>query len=216
MNEAAQEVQRKIQCVSRKRDNEKENDIPWNGAQRIEHLGDDASGQHQGHQTRIGQNIAEIARHMVVDGTEHGSYFAKALRIPSGTHQNHHDTHIKHELRDSQYGKGSAEKHHPPSYLFPHGIHDLSVFQFFNKTDHHAGNDLHRAEAHGSDQNTHGIIQRGKQGRKTGELSIWIDDFCNLWKKIPEKAARDDAHDKGTDAAKPHQSEEIAHAALWA
>ena len=66
MDVAAQQVQREVQCVARKGDNQEDDDVARDGPQGVEHLGDDRAGQHQSHKTGVGQDVAKVARHMVV------------------------------------------------------------------------------------------------------------------------------------------------------
>ena len=57
----AQQVQRQIQGVAHQRDDDERHDVAGGSAQHIEYLRQHRAGQHQRHQTHIGQNIAEKA-----------------------------------------------------------------------------------------------------------------------------------------------------------
>lgn len=65
---AAQQVQREVQHIANERDDYKAYHISGDRTQRVEHLGNDGTGEHQSHQTRIGQNIGKISGNVIVQG----------------------------------------------------------------------------------------------------------------------------------------------------
>ena len=73
---AAQQVQPEVQRVADQADRDEDQQGARHRAQRVEDLGNDAAGQHQGHQTGVGQNVAEPARDVAVDAGEDGGQLA--------------------------------------------------------------------------------------------------------------------------------------------
>ena len=79
MDIAAQQVQGKVQRVARHGDDEEHHHVAGDGAQGVEHLGNDAARQHQSHQTGIGQDVPKYPVTWLYREAEDPSDLAEAL-----------------------------------------------------------------------------------------------------------------------------------------
>ena len=93
------------------------------------------------------------------------------------------------------------------------GVHELSALEFPYHADHHAGEDLDKAQAHGAHQNHQRVVQRREQGRQ-GERALRVDQLGQLGEEVAEETAGEGAHHKGADAAQAQQAEEVPHRSL--
>ena len=92
MDVAAQQIQRKIQSIAQRGDDDEGDHVARHRAQLVEHAGDDAAGQHQGHQPGVGHDVAEIAGDAVVHRAEHRRDLSKALGVSAGADDQHQDS----------------------------------------------------------------------------------------------------------------------------
>ena len=213
MDIAAQQVQREVERVACQGDDQKYNDVSGNGAQRVEHLGDNAAGQHQGHQSGIGQEISEIAGHVVINRAENTRDLAhETLTGDDGTQHHQRKADIQHHIAVTQRHDADAGKDDPPGQLFKHGVQHLALLQLADEADGHAGDDLDKAQAHSAHQDHKRVVQRSEQ-RRQGEVRAG-GQLDHLGQKVAEEAAGNGAHDEGAHAAQRHQAEHMAHGAL--
>ena len=106
VHEAAQKVQREVQRVADQKHHD-EHDAGnrghavcrGHGRDGVEHLGHNAARQHQRHDTRIAQHVAEPAGQGVVGAGEGGRELAEARRAAGGAGKQHHNAH--HENREA-------------------------------------------------------------------------------------------------------------------
>ena len=190
MDVAAQQVQREVESIAGYRHEQEEHHVPRDRAERIEDRCNDRACQHQGHQSGIGKNVAEVARHMVVDRAEDRRDLAEALRAPAGADHDHRKTHVQNDVRHAERHARDAREHDPPGKLFPDGVHDLPFFDLLDEADGHAGHDLDKAERHGADQNRDRVVERGEERGERLERRVGVDDADQLRQEIAEEAAR--------------------------
>ena len=215
MDVAAQQIQREVQGVSRHGDDEEHHHVAGDGAQGVEHLSDDAAGQHQGHQPGVGQDVPEIAGHVVVQGAEDPGDLPESLSVDDRPGHYQHNARIQHQVRHPQHCQRDSGEDHPPGDLLPERVQELSALQLPYHADHHAGEDLDKAQAHGAHQNHQRVVQRREQGWQ-GERALRVDQLGQLGEEIAEETACQGAHHKGADAAQAQQAEEVLHRSLRA
>ena len=209
MDIAAQQVQREVESIAGYRHEQEEHHVPRDRAERIEDRCNDRACQHQGHQSGIRKNVAEVARHMVIDRAEDRCDLAEALRAPAGADHDHRKTHVQNDVRHAERHARDAREHDPPGELLPDRVHDLALLDLLDKADGHAGHDLDKAEGHGPDQDGDGIIQRGKERRERLERGVGVNDADELRQEVAEEAAGQRAHEERADAAGEHEAEHL-------
>ena len=67
MHVAAEEIESEVHRVAEHRDDDERDHVPRHRREHVEDLRDHAAREHQGHQSRVGQNVAEVARHVVIE-----------------------------------------------------------------------------------------------------------------------------------------------------
>ena len=77
MDIAAEKVQREVQAVTDDEDRYEEPEAVGDSADGVEHRRDDGAGEHQSHDTGIGQDIAEPAGGGIVKSPEQAAELAE-------------------------------------------------------------------------------------------------------------------------------------------
>lgn len=210
---AAEEIEPEVHRVAEHRDDDERDHVPRHRREHVEHLRDHAARKHQRHQSRVGQNVAEVARHVVIERAEHARELAPAFALHDGAEQHQRASDIQHRRTLAERQKRDADKHDPPRDLLEKGVEELFPLALFDQTDGHAGDDLHHAERHRADQDHRQIVERIEELRQR-EDRAGADDGDELREEIAEKSACQRAHDERADAAEAEQAEQLAARAL--
>ena len=148
MDIAAQQVQRHVQGVADHGDQEEQNDIAGDGAEGVEHLGNDRTGQHQRHQTGIGQNIGKISGNVIVQGTAdaHELSADTLLAIALGEYQKDDDGDDKGFYLAGERCTAAQNKHQVPCAFIAKGVHHLTAAHLVVNVHGHTGEDLNETQ----------------------------------------------------------------------
>ena len=118
MHIAAEEIEAEVHRVAEHRDDEKCNHIARHCREHIKDLRNHAAGKHQRHQSRVGQNIAKVARHMVVDRAEDAREFSPALTLHDGAEQHQRAAKVQPRRSLFEHCQRNTEEYDPPGDLF--------------------------------------------------------------------------------------------------
>ena len=137
----------------------------------VENLSDDRAGQHQSHQTGVGQDIAEVTRNVVIQGTADTHQLAHdALLAVALSDDQQHQNGDQGRLDLTQGNSGSQQdKHQIPGALIAQRLHGIALFDFMVHAYRHTGEDLTHTDDQRTDQNHQSIVQGGEQSGQAGK-----------------------------------------------
>ena len=232
MHIAAQQVQREVHRVAEHEDDHKGEHrkhvhaacLGGHDGHGVEHLADDAAGEHQRHDTRIAQHVAEPARRGVVDRAEGGRDLAEALRVASRAeeqHDNADDEHrergiVQHAAVDKEHVKGkqhAAEQDDPQRALLPDRAGPVAALDLLHGRDDHAGVQMQQTQHHRAVEHELAVALGAEEMPQSRPGALRIEQVDELIGDVAEKAAGQYAHRRRGDAAVEQQLAEGQRAA---
>ena len=164
MDIASKEVQAEVQRVSYQEYDDEQEDVVCNGPDGIEHLADNAAGQHQCHDSGIGKKIAEPSGQFVVGKAEDTGDLSEPFGIFHRTVHQHENADEQYDLAcgdgDLRQNQGGTDEDDPEGTFIQDRIQDLSAVLLFPETDRHTDVQLDQAEDHGAYQDVNAVLQR--------------------------------------------------------
>src|SRR5699024_7854500 len=148
------------------------------GAQNVEHLADHGTGQHHDHQTGVGEDVSEVARHAVVHRTDDGGHLAEALgrAALAQQHQAADDEHhrVARHIADACGKETDTRKDDPPGTDVQDGVHHLAPAAQHPEFHRHAYHDLYEAHGQRKDQHGHGVAHEDRKSTRLNSSHVSI------------------------------------------
>ena len=218
MHEAAEKVEREVERVAYKEDDDEGDDAyhahAVGGGHRgdvVEHLRHNAAREHEGHDTRIRKYIAEPARQRIINAAERRGELAEALRVPPRAEEERDDTDDEHDLARSEERVRHAEKlqphHHaaheddPQRRFLEETVHDVAALCLEIEADRHTGVEVDDAEHHRAVEHERAVVHGIEEIRQTLPRACGIKHMYKLIRRVAEETARQRAHDERGYAA---------------
>lgn len=136
VHEAADQVQRKVQRMA-DAEHEHEKDRAAHGhavgvaerAELVEYARNNAAGEHQRHQTRVREQIAQIPGRAVVYRAENAGDLSEALAGDELSEHEHADADEENDLRSAGHHDENARDHYPPAQIVEQSVRPLAVLE---------------------------------------------------------------------------------------
>ena len=234
MHEAADQVQRKVQRMA-DAEHEHEEDRAAHGhavgvaerAELVEYARNNAAGEHQRHQTRVREQIAQIPGRAVVHRAENAGDLSEALAGDELSEHEHADADEENDLRSAGHHDENARDHHPPAQIVEQSVRPLAVLELEIDADARAERQMDRAEADRRDEDIQRVVALEQVERQIDRDAADMDraevrydrpvpaePTADDGDNVAEEAAGQEAYDECGNAAFDQQPRGVFHASL--